>query len=172
MPVTKNECANGPVLIEIGSYKFETVCSFTYLRSEDKCKNNISDEIKKRVLASNKCLHGLRIYLKSWLISRKTRIMMYKVLVRLVISYASETWPLSRLDERLSIFERRILRYIFGSVQENETWRRGYNYKLYKLFNEPDIIGYIKVNRLEWAGHLICTSENRIKKIFKQEQGK
>jgi hypothetical protein len=38
---------------------------------------------------------------------------------------------------------------------------------LYKLFNEPDIIGYIKVKRLEWAGHLIRTSENRtIKKIF------
>jgi transaldolase len=31
MPVTKNECASGPVHIEIGSYKFETVCSFTYL---------------------------------------------------------------------------------------------------------------------------------------------
>jgi sorting nexin-29 len=25
MPVTKNECANGPVHIEIGSYKYETV---------------------------------------------------------------------------------------------------------------------------------------------------
>jgi hypothetical protein len=33
-PVTKNELANGPVHIEIGSYKFETVCSFTYSGSE------------------------------------------------------------------------------------------------------------------------------------------
>jgi hypothetical protein len=93
---------------------------------------------------------------------------MYKVLVRPVLSYASETWPLSRLDERLlSIFERRILRYIFGPVEENGTWRRRYNHELYKLFNEPDITGYIKVKRLERAGHLIRTSENRtIKKIF------
>jgi hypothetical protein len=38
---------------------------------------------------------------------------------------------------------------------------------LYKLFNEPDITGYIKAKRLEWAGHLIHTTENRIiKKIF------
>jgi hypothetical protein len=38
---------------------------------------------------------------------------------------------------------------------------------LYKLFNEPDITGYIKAKRLEWAGHLTRTSENRtIKKIF------
>jgi hypothetical protein len=67
----------------------------------------------------------------------------------------------------LSIFERRILRYIFGPVEENGTWRRRYNYELYKLFNEPDVIGYIKAKRLEWAGHLIHTSENGIiKKIF------
>jgi hypothetical protein len=54
-------------------------------------------------------------------------------------------------------------------VEENGTWRRRYNYELYKLFNEPNITGYIKAKRLEWAGHLIHTrtSENRtIKKIF------
>jgi hypothetical protein len=51
----------------------------------------------------------------------------------------------------------RILRYIFGPVEENGTWRRRYDHELYKLFNEPDIIGYIKEKRLEWAGHLILT---------------
>jgi hypothetical protein len=73
---------------------------------------------------------------------------------------------------------RRILRYIFGPVEENGTGRRRYNHELYKLFNEPDITGYIKVERLKWAGHLIRDSENRtIKKILKpqkkkEEQGK
>jgi uncharacterized Rossmann fold enzyme len=61
-------------------------------------------------------------------------------------------------------------------VEENGTWRRRYNQELYKLFNEPDITGYIKVKRLEWAGHLIRTSENRTtKKIFStkpEETGK
>jgi hypothetical protein len=66
------------------------------------------------------------------------------------------------LDERLlSIFERRILTYIFGPVEENGTWRRRYNYDLYKPFNEPDIIGYIKVKKLKRAGHMLCTGENR-----------
>ncbi|PNF18568.1 hypothetical protein B7P43_G08474 [Cryptotermes secundus] len=107
MLVTKKDCANGPAYIEIGSYKFEAVCSFTYLGSEVNCKNDISDEIKKRVVAANKCLHGLRKHLKSQLIPRKTKTMMYKVLIRSGLSYASETWPLSRSDERLlSIFER------------------------------------------------------------------
>jgi hypothetical protein len=109
MKVTKNECAGGPVHIETGSYKFVTVCSFTYLGSELNCKIDISDEIKKHVLTANKCLHGLRKHLKSRLLSRKTRMIMYKVPVRPALSYASETWPLSTLDERLlSVFERRI----------------------------------------------------------------
>jgi hypothetical protein len=56
--------------------------------------------------------------------------MMYKVLVRPALSDASQTWPLSRLDERLlRIFERRILRYIFGPVEENGPWRRRYNHE-------------------------------------------
>jgi sorting nexin-29 len=38
MPVTKNECANGPVHIEFGSYKFEIACSFAYLGSDVNCK--------------------------------------------------------------------------------------------------------------------------------------
>jgi hypothetical protein len=52
-------------------------------------------------------------------------------------------------------------------VEKNGTWRRRCNHELYKLFKEPDIIVYIKVKRLEWAGRLIRTSEKRtIKKIF------
>jgi hypothetical protein len=93
---------------------------------------------------------------------------MYKVLIRPVLFYASETWPLSRLDERvLNTFEKTILRYIFGPVEENGTWKSRYNYELFKLFNESNIIVYIKVKRLEWAGYLMGASENRIiKKIF------
>jgi hypothetical protein len=90
VPVTKKDCINRLAHIEIGSYKFEVVHSFTYLRSEVNCKNDVSDEIKPCVLSANKCLHGLRKDLKSQLIRRKTRIMMYKVLVRPVLSYASD----------------------------------------------------------------------------------
>jgi hypothetical protein len=57
------------------------------------------------------------------------------------------------------------LRYIFGPVEENGTWRKRHNLELYKLFNEPDIIVFIKVKRLESAGHLICEND-MIKKVF------
>jgi hypothetical protein len=69
---------------------------------------------------------------------------MCKVLVRPVLTYASDTWTLPKADERsLSVFER-ILRRIFGAVQENGVWRKRYNHELYELFNEPDIVKLLK----------------------------
>jgi hypothetical protein len=146
-------CTHGPTYLEIGSYKIGTVRSFTFLGSEVNYKNDNSVDIQKRILSANRRFHGLRQHLKSHLISRKTKTLMYKVLVRPVLTYASETWTLSKTDERLlSVFERRILRYIFGTVQENGVWRKRHNHELYELFTEPDIVKYIEINRLGWAG--------------------
>jgi hypothetical protein len=93
---------------------------------------------------------------------------MYKVLVRPVLAYASETWTLSKTDERLlSVFERRVLRCVCGAVQENGVRRKRHNHELYKLFNEPDIVKSIKINRLGWAGHVISMDNNRtVKKVL------
>jgi len=74
---------------------------------------------------------------------------MYKVLIRPVLTYGSETRTLSKTNERrLSLFERKMLRCIFGAKQENETWRKRYICELYEAFNEPNIVNYIKVKRL------------------------
>jgi hypothetical protein len=41
------------------------------------------------------------------------------------------------------------------------------NYELYEIFNEPNIVNYIKVKRLAWAGHLVhMNSDRTLKKIF------
>jgi hypothetical protein len=60
---------------------------------------------------------------------------------------------LSKADERLlRLYERRVLRCIFGAVQDKCTWRRIHNHELYKQFNVPDVTEYIKIYRLSWAG--------------------
>jgi hypothetical protein len=64
-------------------------------------------------------------------------------------------------ERRLSLFERKVLRCIFGEKQENGTWRKRHNYKLYETFNEPNIVTYIKVKRLAWAGHLVRMNNDR-----------
>ena len=93
---------------------------------------------------------------------------MHKVLVRPVLTYASETWTLSKTNEqRLSLFERKVLQCIFGVKQENRTWRKRYDCELYEIFNESNIVNYTKVKRLAWAGHLVHMNNDRtLKKIF------
>jgi hypothetical protein len=73
---------------------------------------------------------------------------MYKTPVRPVLTNASETWVVSKADERsLGLPERRILRWISGAVQNKGTLRKSYSHELFKQFNKPGITKYMKVNR-------------------------
>jgi hypothetical protein len=65
--------------------------------------------------------------------------MLYKTLIRPILMYESDSWPLSKKDENiLQIFERRILRRIYGPVNEGGVWRIRCNDDLYMLCNEQD----------------------------------
>jgi hypothetical protein len=77
-------------------------------------------------------------------------------------------WTLSKINEwRLSLFERKVLGCIFGAKQENGIWRKRYKYELYETFNEPNVVTYIKIKRLEWAGHLVRLNNDRtLKRMF------
>jgi hypothetical protein len=57
------------------------------------------------------------------------------------------------------IFERRILRRIYGSIKENGTWKSMYNRELYKLYNEPYIVKVGEVGWLIWLGQLSIIQE-------------
>jgi len=48
----------------------------------------------------------------------------YKTMIKQVVTYSSETWTLTAKDENnLRIFERQILRKIFGPVNIDNVWR-------------------------------------------------
>ena len=74
MPVTKKSHTSYPHHLEVGPYKFQVVHSFTYLGSEVNCNNDISAEIHKRILAANRCFHGLRMHLRSHLTCTNIRL--------------------------------------------------------------------------------------------------
>jgi hypothetical protein len=61
-------------------------------------------------------------------------------------------WALTNRDEQhLRIFERRILKKIFGPVQnENGSWRSRMNYELNKPIENADIVRFIKSRRIAW----------------------
>jgi hypothetical protein len=54
----------------------------------------------------------------------------------------------------IRIFEKRILRRIYGPIKENGIWISRYNHELSKLYNEPHIVEVIKVGHLKWLGYL------------------
>jgi hypothetical protein len=72
-----------------------------------------------------------------------------------------ETWILSKADElRLGVFERKILRRIYGPIWEGATRRSRYNEELYRLYDETDLVTSIRITRLRWAGHIVRMQDN------------
>jgi hypothetical protein len=79
--------------------------------------------------------------------------------------YGCETWVLSQKSENaLRVFERKILRRIFGPVNDSGQWRIRYNHEVYELYEEPDLVTCIEIRRLHWAGHIQRMENTRIPK--------
>ena len=56
--------------------------------------------------------------------------------------------------KKLSVFERKILRKIFGPTKEvNGIWRIKTNRELDELIKHRNITKYVKAKRLSWCGH-------------------
>jgi len=63
------------------------------------------------------------------------------------------------------VFERKILRKIFGFTKERDgTWRIKTNDELDELIRHKNIINHIKAQRLSWFGRLQRMSEERMLK--------
>jgi len=82
--------------------------------------------------------------------------------------YSSETWALKETTiQKLLVFERKILRRIFGPTKENQMWRFKTNEEVDILIKHKNIVNYTKAQRLSWFGHLQRMSDTRtVKKIF------
>jgi hypothetical protein len=67
-----------------------------------------------------------------------------------------------REEHRLKVFEKGILRRIFGPKCEVDgSWRKLHNDELHGLYSSPNIVRVIKSRRVEWAGHVACMEKGR-----------
>jgi hypothetical protein len=80
-----------------------------------------------------------------------------------VVVYRCETWSLTlREEQRLRVFENRVLRRIFGPKRDEVIgWRRLHNEKLHNLYSSPSIIRVIKSRRKRWAGRVARMGEKK-----------
>ncbi|KAL4123306.1 hypothetical protein QTP88_015504 [Uroleucon formosanum] len=142
--------------IKIDHFEFKRVEQFKYLGSFLTEKNNVTNEIAARIQAGNRCYYGLTKILSSRTISRRMKERLYTSLIRPVVLYGSETWPIRKMDEhKFMVFERKVLRKIYGPVKDEITveWRRRKNIELEILYGNADIVEVIRSRRLRWAGH-------------------
>jgi hypothetical protein len=56
-------------------------------------------------------------------------------------------------DDDINSFKRKILGRIFGPVNESGQWRSRDNKELYELHKDLDLVTFVKLKRLQWAGH-------------------
>ena len=110
--------------LRIGNKTFKAVQSFQYLGNIIGNTNNNNKCIKERIMMGNKAYYANRQLVNSSLISKSSKLQIYRMLEHPVVTYGSESWTLTMEEERaLAIFERKMLRRIYGPVKEKELWR-------------------------------------------------
>ncbi|KAJ4449417.1 hypothetical protein ANN_00816 [Periplaneta americana] len=150
--------------IKIGDFSFEEVEKFKYLGATVTNINDTREEIKRRINMGNACYYSVEKLLSSSLLSKNLKVRIYKTVILPVVLYGCETWTLTlREEQRLRVFENKVLRKIFGAKRDEVTgeWRKLHNAELHALYSSPDIIRNIKSRRLRWAGHVARMGESR-----------
>ena len=82
---------------------------------------------------------------RSLLLSRATKIILYKTLTRPVVTYGAEAWTLTEKEEQaVLIFERKIFRRIYGHKYENGEWKSRTNRELEEMSKGENTVKWIK----------------------------
>lgn len=159
--------------LNVGHHKFPACREFKYLGSLMTADNDIGAEIGARIAAGSRCCSAMQRLLRFRSLSRNAKLTIYKAIIRPVVTYGSETWVISAKHEKaLGVWERKILRRIYGPVCEEGVWRSRYNRELRQLYGDTDLVSFIKAGRIRWLGHVERMAADRVpRKILYGQPG-
>ena len=83
----------------IGQNQFESVNEFKYLEVQINSQNKISDGIRKRIQAGNRCYYANKKILSDKLLNYNSKIKIYKTIIRPTVTHGSETWVLNASEK-------------------------------------------------------------------------
>jgi hypothetical protein len=119
---------------------FDNVAQFRYLGTTITNENLIQEEIKSRLNSGIATYQSVQKGLSSRLLFKNIKIIMSKTIILRVALYGCETWSLTlREEQKLRVFEGRVLRGIFGPKRNEVTggWRKLHNEQLHNVFSSP-----------------------------------
>ena len=124
-PESRMQEKNHYIKIDIKSFK--RVEQFQYLGTTKRNQNPIYEAIKSRLMSQNACYCSVQNLWPSGLLSKNTKIKIYRAVILPIVLYECEALPLTLTEEhRLRVFKYRMLRKMFGLMRDEITgeWRR------------------------------------------------
>jgi len=147
----------------INGVTYEGVAEFIYLGTLIGDDNSVEKEIQRRILAGNRTYFATISPFRSRLLSRATKIMLYKTSIRPVVLCGAEAWTLTKKEEEaLLIFERKIFRRMYGPKYENGEWKSRTNRELEEISKRENIVKWIKWQRISWR-RIGCPKRSSLK---------
>jgi len=86
--------------LKIKNFDFENVENFNYLGSILNADNKMNIEIDERIVKGSKAYYANANLIKSKFLKRNTKMKIYKMIIRPVVTYSPETWTLTAKDEK------------------------------------------------------------------------
>ena len=101
-------------MVEVNGRGIEDVDRFVYLSATVSKEGGGTEDIHNRVVKARGVFLRLKKIWSSNSISRRTKVRLYKALVKPVLMYGCETWKMNKSDEnKIDVFQSRCLRRIF-----------------------------------------------------------
>uniref|UniRef100_A0A1Y1MCV0 Reverse transcriptase domain-containing protein n=1 Tax=Photinus pyralis TaxID=7054 RepID=A0A1Y1MCV0_PHOPY len=151
--------------IYIEEEKLEQVTHYTYLGVQIDDRGNEEGEINERIQKAARMYYALnKNFISKKEVSRKTKMMVYKVIFRPILTYGSESWTLGRKEQgKIQTIDMKYLRRVKGITRRDHIR----NEDVRKELQVQPITEFIVSKQLSWWGHLQRMSDGRqVKQIW------